>query len=318
MELVERYVQAVRYLLPKRQQQDVGRELSEDLRSQVEEKEAELGRPLRDEEMADVLKGFGHPALLALRYHRSRHLIGPDVFPLFAFAVKSVLAVLAVIHLAAPAVYLIATGAPSGRVVGLFVRFPGIAMPVLAWLTVGFAILDTRVVRSAVERALAEWSPRSLPDLSPDETHSHRSSAAGVALTAVLVVWWLAGLAHPPLVLGPAARYVAFGPVFDRWYLAMAAAGAASIAAAWFRFAHPRPTRLARAASDLVDVLGLAVLYLVFRADVYVVAGEAMAAVPNGQAVLDAVNAGVRIALVLALFTGAVRLVWRRIRPRVG
>lgn len=317
MELVERYVQAVRYLLPKRQQQDVGRELSEDLRSQVEEKEAELGRPLRDDEMADVLKGYGHPALLALRYHRGRHLIGPDVFPLFAYAVKSVLAVLAVIHIAAPALYFVANGEPAARVVGLFLRFPGVALPVLAWLTIGFAILDTRVVRTAIEGALANWSPRSLAKVEPD-ARPRRDGAAGLVLTTVLTAWWLAGLAHPPLILGSAARYVTFGPVFDRWFFAIAAAGLAGVAASWLRFAYPLPTRIARAMGAAVHVLGLAVLYLIFRGDVYVVAGEAMAAIPNGQAILDATNAAVRIALGLSLLTSAVALVWKWLRPRAA
>ena len=65
-----------------------------------------------------------------------------------------------------------------------------------------------------------------------------------------------------------------------------------------------------------MDVLGLAVLYLLFRGDVYVVAGEAMAAVPNGQALLDAINGGVRIALALSLVTGAAALAWKWIRPQ--
>ena len=45
-ELIDRYLQAVRFWLPKsRNQDELIAELGEDLRSQVEEKEAEVSRP---------------------------------------------------------------------------------------------------------------------------------------------------------------------------------------------------------------------------------------------------------------------------------
>ena len=47
MELVQRYLQAVKFLLPRAQQDDIVKELSEDIRSQMEDKEAELARPRR-------------------------------------------------------------------------------------------------------------------------------------------------------------------------------------------------------------------------------------------------------------------------------
>src|SRR5512134_3652288 len=99
MDLVERYLQAVRFWLPRKQRDDVGRELSEDMRAQIEDKEAELGRRLSDDETAALIKGFGHPLTLALRYQQGRYLIGPEVFPIFLFAVKSVLGVLAAVHI---------------------------------------------------------------------------------------------------------------------------------------------------------------------------------------------------------------------------
>ena len=46
MELIDRYFQAVRFWLPKNQKQDIIAELSEDIRSQVEDREPELGRKL--------------------------------------------------------------------------------------------------------------------------------------------------------------------------------------------------------------------------------------------------------------------------------
>jgi hypothetical protein len=51
-ELIDRYLQAVRFWLPKTQrQEDLIAELGEDLRSQIDDKEIELGHPLDKGEM---------------------------------------------------------------------------------------------------------------------------------------------------------------------------------------------------------------------------------------------------------------------------
>ena len=48
MELVDRYLKTVGTLLPKEQKDDILRELSENIRSEMEDKEMELGRPLTE------------------------------------------------------------------------------------------------------------------------------------------------------------------------------------------------------------------------------------------------------------------------------
>src|SRR2546427_8606283 len=90
-ELVERYLQAVRFWLPKAQQEDILAELSEDLRSQIEEKETELGRPLDEAEMAAILKRCGSPIVVASRFQSQQYLIGPALFPVYKFVLKMVL-----------------------------------------------------------------------------------------------------------------------------------------------------------------------------------------------------------------------------------
>jgi hypothetical protein len=56
MDLINRYLQAVKFWLPKNQKQDIIAELAEDLRSQIEDREAELGRQLNESEVAELLK----------------------------------------------------------------------------------------------------------------------------------------------------------------------------------------------------------------------------------------------------------------------
>src|SRR5260221_3595186 len=91
MELLDRYLQAIEFWLPKRQRQDIITELSEDLRSQVEEKETELGRKLEDAEVEAILKRCGSPLEVASRYRPQQYLIGPTLFPIYRFVLAGLL-----------------------------------------------------------------------------------------------------------------------------------------------------------------------------------------------------------------------------------
>jgi hypothetical protein len=317
-ELLARYLQAVRVLLPPKQRQDVGRELEENLRSEIEEKEAERGRPLDEEELGAVLKRLGHPALLALRYQQGRWLIGPAVFPLYWFAVKVVLGILAVVHILLPAIVFLVSREPAGRIVGLFLHYPAVALPVLAWITIAFAVLDTDAVRTQVERALSDWSPRSLPPL-VDKKADRPPSVAGLVFLAFGSVWWLASLQFPVLMLGPAADTIAFGPIFYRLYVPMIVAAVAGIALGWTRLARPHWTKLHRSGALVVDALGLAILYVLSRAGEWFVLAEPAAAAPAYQRVIDSVNLGLGIGLTVGLVATGLTFAWKHlIQPACG
>src|SRR5215472_8645773 len=96
MNLLDRYLQAVRTYLPQSQQDDIVKELSENLRSQMEDEEASLGRPLNQEEVAGMLKKHGHPIVVAMRYRQSRYLISPTLFPVYWFALKIFLVIIGI------------------------------------------------------------------------------------------------------------------------------------------------------------------------------------------------------------------------------
>ena len=80
MELLDRYLEAVRKHLPWERQDDILAELRVNLESQVEEKEEELGRPMTAAEVEAWLKELGPPMQMAARYHAPRYLIGPGCF----------------------------------------------------------------------------------------------------------------------------------------------------------------------------------------------------------------------------------------------
>ncbi len=107
MELLESYVKAVKRYLPRGQRDDIMAELSEDLRSQIDAREVELGRPLRDAEQMSIFKAYGDPMTVARRYRKSGmslsigwELIGPEPFPMYLIILGSNLALALVMTVA--------------------------------------------------------------------------------------------------------------------------------------------------------------------------------------------------------------------------
>ena len=90
MDLIDRYLVAVRRQLPAALQDDIVQELGDSLRSEAEEHERRTGHPLTADEQAVLLKKRGHPWLMASRYLPQQQLIGPALFPYYRQALKIV------------------------------------------------------------------------------------------------------------------------------------------------------------------------------------------------------------------------------------
>src|SRR5450432_1405405 len=101
MQFLDRYLTAVKFWLPKQHRDDIVAELAGNLQAEIDDRVAELGRPLTDDEIAALLKQHGSPILVASRYqqeHRTvtfgRQLIGPIVFPYYWTAIRVMLVLL--------------------------------------------------------------------------------------------------------------------------------------------------------------------------------------------------------------------------------
>ena len=67
MQIVDRYLQSVKTCLSAAQADDIRKELSENISSQIEDREGELDRPLTEAEVEAILKQHGHPLVVASR-----------------------------------------------------------------------------------------------------------------------------------------------------------------------------------------------------------------------------------------------------------
>jgi hypothetical protein len=224
MQLIDDYLRAVKFFLPQKQQADILRELSENIRSQIEDKEAQLERPLDRSEQEALLKQYGHPMFFALRYRQSgRHLIGPVVFPFYWLAVKIALLFVGFGY-AIGAVVLLTEGKPVVDALYALLSFFKAALPMFGWMTVIFAVLDYGQAKyGLLEKLNATWDPGSLPSKAKQEKPESRTRTIfNVVARVICTAWFLSGLQYPVLILGPAAAFMTFGPDFRRLLLPIA------------------------------------------------------------------------------------------------
>lgn len=94
-ELLDRYVQSVKTLLPPGKMDDIAAEVRSNLESVLEDRALQLGRELRPKEVSAILKQHGHPMVVASRYRDQpgRGLISPELFPFYWFTLRAIFGV---------------------------------------------------------------------------------------------------------------------------------------------------------------------------------------------------------------------------------
>ena len=294
MELIERYLQAVSAWLPRAQRDDIIRELSEELRSQAEEREEALGRPLDQREQESILKPFGHPMLLAARYRPQRALIGSAILPFYWFVLKVSLAGMVLVHVIAATV-LLATGKPVNQVVSALVTLPiGPGVMVFGWVTLAFAVFDRHMPRLPF---IAGWTPGSLPPLQkPPAGPSRVSLACEILFSTAFIVWWTAVPSHPWLIFGPASVVLELAPVWQSLYVPILLVASAGLIVQWIVLLRPNWLALRSIAKIVGHVVSLVMIALFLRAGDLVVAAET--AMPAEGGVAPAINLAARIGLI--------------------
>lgn len=259
MEVLDRYLEAVGGWLPREQRADIVAELAEDVRSEIEERQRELGRPLSDDEVAALLKRRGHPMSVAEGYLPARHLIGPAALPFYWRTVKIVVAVIVALS---AVLYAIFSGPARAAVpalsgVGIWVWLSVVfALAYVGLFTVIFALVERRQRRA---QATGAWDPRDPDGLTvtdPDAAarRSMRGNAvAEVAADLLVLSWWLgvqsAAMPELGIVLTPVWQSLHW-PIAVYLVAAIAVGLADAIRPSW-----TRPRILARLAVDAFALL---------------------------------------------------------------
>jgi len=250
MQMVDRYLDSVKKCLPAAQADDIIRELSENISSQIEDKEGELNRPLAESEIEVILKQHGHPLVVASRYRQEqrsfsfgRQIIGPAFFPFYIRVLEFNLGLTSVVVLVIFAA-LFAGGQPLGNFLQVF----------FFQLLIQFAIVTLIfwLMEQHFTKFPDRWDPRTLsrvhlPALTAREDGPRipRTKSISELICLVVALFWLHAVQHSQfLIFGPAAAFLHLSPRWNQLYLpinalillAMINAGITLIRPDWVRF----------------------------------------------------------------------------------
>jgi len=304
MEIIERYLQAVKAALPSKQSDDIVQELRDSILSQVEERENTLGRPLDQNETAEILKKMGNPMILAGRYGGRRHIIGGSLFTIYWKVLSWGLMIALIVH-AATGIAIAASGKPLMESLAVFFNFPGVALKVFAIVTLVFAALDLLGARL---KPCDHWDPFQLPELVKKPARKSKFDlVVQLVLKAVFSAWWLTGLHYQYLVLGPGAAFMRFGPIWLKIYLLFVIAALIDIAITGLALLRPDLTQPRRAIRLLKHALGLLILFLLANASTLFVPADVNRA--EWEPVVTSVNMGLHIGLVVAVIATLINFV---------
>lgn len=274
MELLDRYLQAVRFWLPKAQQQDIIAELSSDLHSQIDDRETELGRPLDNAELEVILRKCGSPILVASRYRPQTQLIGPALFPIYLFVLKVVLLWILVpvfVVIVGPAMIVPATN----RVAAFFETWGTLSYAMFvaaAVITLVFAIIERTQARLHL---FEKWSMQSLPPAPKIERPPSRTQTIFEMICGIGGLLYLLAIPHFPfLIFGPAAAFLKPAPMWHSVYLPLVLLSLVGLANQSAILMRPQWSWLPSAAKLLTTIFGLVVVNFLINA-----AGQT----PNGE-----------------------------------
>jgi hypothetical protein len=309
MNLLDRYLAALKPLLPRGTQDDILQEIADEVQSQMEEESEAFGRPLTEEEEADVIRKHGHPLVVAARYGQPRYLIGPELFPFYWRTLKLSLVAATAIWVVIIAVGLMSSADPAHQWMPLLLRVPGALITVFGVLTACFGV--AQLSRSFVRlKGQPRWNPRTLPQA---ELHGAKrtQSAFEVLFGVAGLVWWQLLPSMPLLALGPGARFLELGPAWDALHWPVLVFMAAHIGKSVVQFIWPERRRSRAKLAVLLHVAELLVLLYSLHAGDWVVASATPQLTAHAAAVANALNRLAGVACFIALLVRTVQFAFR-------
>jgi len=208
MDLLDRYLGAVAALLPTAQRQDIVAELRDLLESRIDEKAAELGRPLKKDDLEALLRGFGHPLAVAGRYGPQRALIGVTLYPYWLFALKVALAIAALVSLIPAIVHMATTDWDVARAFSHAVSgFLHFALQLVGVITLIGAAIERGWIKTG---DFGKWRVADLPYATPTKgwfpPKTRFEALFEVVACGVFILWWV-GLVDFPVAEAALTRH---------------------------------------------------------------------------------------------------------------
>ena len=282
MELLDSYLRAVRRYLPRSQRDDIVAELRDELHQQIDTRQEELGRPLRDTEEMKLLKDYGDPMTVARRYRQNDRsltigweLIGPELFPMYLIILGLNLSlalgftVLIFVYLRQP--------------LGLWVLFRTGLIQVLV-VTLTFTILN--LIRRKYPQPWY-YPPAELATMIPIAPWC---SISGICIWSVFSLWWALVPVYPNLLFGSAANSLALAPAWHRFFWPILLLLAAGIAQRSVNLARPKWSSLLPMSRLAINAVALGLQYPMIKSYPYVLVAGAAPDAAHAKQIADAFN----------------------------
>jgi hypothetical protein len=287
MDILDSYLRAVKRCLPRAQSDDIIKELSEDLRSQLEEKQSALGRPLSDVETMAFFKQHGDPMTVARRYRQDHHslslgweLVGPELFPMYFLMLSFNLT------LTIAAVVVVSLILHSPITVNAFI------VPVFAQiicLTVVFTILNL------IRRKFPQPWYYPPAELAPMLPVSRWYSLVGLIMWATVAVWWLAVPHFPQLILGSGAALLKLASTWHRFYVPILLLLLASITQRVVSLLQPTWTWVVPVMRTVINAAAVPILcVLMFKSPTLVALADGVENTAHNQQLVENFNGMIR------------------------
>jgi len=264
-DLVERYLASIERRLPPATAKDIVAELREALAGRIEAKEAETGRSPSADDIAAVLKDFGHPVVVASKYSGHDYVIGPDYYPWFWHVQR--IAVGLAIAIAFGIVAIRAMG--SDEPVRAVMRGFGGALEAAIWTFGVVTALFIAAERTKFDMRWADkWDPKSLPRDNFRKPKSMFEAGVTLFFDVVFILFWTRALPFPnelPL-RDDSSVAVMLSPAWTSVYWPILVLALLSAAGHVHDLVRPSWTHLRSAMSIIGYLGGLAVLGVLFSA----------------------------------------------------
>jgi hypothetical protein len=281
MELVDRYLKTIATYLPKEQKDDILRELSENIRSEMEGQEAELGRPLNEAEQEAVVRRHGNPLIVAGRFRQDersvafgRQWIGPEIFPLYLKVLTFNLGLSSLVIMAL-FTGLFAAGQPT--------TFSGLLQAILLQFLIQGGIITAifSMVNSQVTRHPERWNPRKpgymvAPQFADESEHKNNErvprveSIAQFLALGASVVWLRNMYATSHSIFGTATSYLSLAPAWRQIYWPLVVVAITGMLQAAVTIYYPGWVRFRCWVQMGMNAAGLAIVYFLLQARVWV------------------------------------------------
>jgi hypothetical protein len=313
MDLIDRYLAAVRRDLPAAKADDIIAELRDDLMTRKEDREEALGRALAKDETSALLRDIGHPLMVASRYRKHQYLIGPDGFPFYLATMRIVLLVVGAVLIAiGVARILLGDQDLVQALLQTWASVWGAAVTSFAIVTIVFAVLERNGFPA---EHLAAWVPDQLPDLKQKQP-GRWESAFEVAMGIAFLLWWTGVIAIP--YSGDAGNFrLEPAPFWATLYWPVLILAAARLVHNLIQWLRRRWTIVHGLLGAATAIGGVALLVMIYQA------GHWADVVPTGMAAAQAaqleesLNLALRIAIVVVavIWTlGSLGALWQMVR----